>query len=37
MYNHALTQEYDPAPDHDNPSYTAMQNKFPEWKREWPE
>jgi len=37
VYNHALTQEYKPAPDYDKPSYTAMQNKLPEWKREWPE
>ncbi len=37
VYNHALTQEYKPAPDYNKPSYTAMQNKLPEWKREWPE
>ncbi|UHQ95275.1 RNA-guided endonuclease InsQ/TnpB family protein [Haloterrigena alkaliphila] len=37
VYNHALTQEYKPAPDYDKPSYTAMQNKLPEWKREWSE
>ncbi|MFP4627280.1 MAG: RNA-guided endonuclease InsQ/TnpB family protein [Natronomonas sp.] len=37
VYNHALTQEYTAAPDSDKPSYTAMQNKLPEWKREWPE
>lgn len=36
-YNHALTQEYNPAPEYDKPSYTAMQNKLPQWKREWPE
>ncbi|WP_394740780.1 RNA-guided endonuclease InsQ/TnpB family protein [Natronococcus roseus] len=36
VYNHALTQEYKPVPDYDKPSYTAMQNKLPEWKREWP-
>ena len=35
VYNHALTQEYHPEPDHDKPSYTAMQNKLPDWKREW--
>jgi putative transposase len=35
VYNHALTQEYNPAPDYDKPSYTMMQNKLPEWKREW--
>jgi putative transposase len=29
VYNHALTQEYRPAPDGDKPSYTAMQNKLP--------
>jgi len=37
VYNHVLTQEYKPAPAYDKPSYTAMQNKLPEWKREWPE
>jgi len=37
VYNHALTQEYHPAPLHDKPSYTAMQNKLPDWKREWSE
>ena len=37
VYNHALTQEYRPAPDHDKPSYNTMQNKLPEWKREWTE
>lgn len=37
VYNHALTQEYRPAPDGDKPSYTAMQNKLPAWKRRWPE
>ena len=37
VYNHALTQEYHPAPDHDKPSYTAMQNKLPDWKRRWSE
>ncbi|ELY55400.1 IS1341-type transposase [Natronococcus amylolyticus DSM 10524] len=37
VYNHALTQEYKPAPDYDKPSYTAMQNKLPQWKREWSE
>ena len=37
VYNHALTQEYKPAPNHDKPSYTTMQNKLPEWKHEWPE
>jgi putative transposase len=35
VYNHALTQEYHPAPDYDKPSYTTMQNKLPDWKREW--
>lgn len=34
VYNHVLTQKYKPAPDHNKPSYTAMQNKFPQWKRE---
>ena len=24
VYNHALTQEYKPAPDYDKPSYTVM-------------
>jgi len=37
VYNHALTQEYKPAPEYNKPSYTAMQNKLPEWKREWSE
>jgi len=37
VYNHALTQEYKPAPKYDKPSYTTMQNKLPEWKREWSE
>jgi len=37
VYNHVLTQEYRPAPDYDKPSYTAMQNKLPQWKREWSE
>jgi putative transposase len=37
VYNHALTQEYHPAPLHDKPSYTTMQNKLPDWKREWSE
>ena len=37
VYNHALTQEYKPAPDYDKPSYTAMQNKLPQWKRKWSE
>ena len=36
VYNHALTQEYKPAPDYNKPSYTAMQNKLPQWKRMWP-
>ena len=35
VYNHALTQEYKPAPNHNKPSYTAMQNKLPRWKRKW--
>ena len=37
VYNHALTQEYRPAPEQNKPSYNAMQNKLPGWKREWPE
>ena len=37
VYNHALTQEYRPAPDHDKPSYNSMQNQLPDWKREWSE
>ena len=37
VYNHVLIQEYKPAPDYDKPSYTTMQNKLPQWKREWPE
>ncbi|THE65701.1 transposase [Salinadaptatus halalkaliphilus] len=37
VYNHALTQEYKPAPEYDKPSYTTMQNKLPQWKREWTE
>ena len=37
VYNHALTQEYKPAPAYDKPSYTAIQNKLPQWKREWPD
>jgi len=37
VYNHALTQEYKPAPNYDKPSYTTMQNKLPQWKRTWPE
>jgi putative transposase len=37
VYNHALTQEYRPAPDGDKPSYTSMQDKLPAWKRRWPE
>ncbi|TYL38026.1 transposase [Natronococcus pandeyae] len=37
VYNHALSQEYQSAPEYDKPSYTAMQNKLPEWKRKWPE
>jgi len=37
VYNHALTQEYRPAPDYDKPSYTTMQNKLPQWKQKWPE
>lgn len=35
VYNHALTQEYRPAPDHDKPSYNTMQNMLPDWKRIW--
>lgn len=30
VYNHALTQEYNPAPAYDKPSYTTMQNKLAE-------
>jgi putative transposase len=37
VYNHALTQEYKPAPQHDKPSYTTVQNKLPEWKDKWAE
>jgi putative transposase len=37
VYNHALSQEYKPAPQYDKPSYTAMQNKLPEWKDKWTE
>jgi putative transposase len=37
VYNHALTQEYKPAPDYDKPSYTTIQNELPQWKREWSE
>ncbi len=37
VYNHALTQEYKPAPNHDKPSYNSMQNQLPNWKRDWPE
>jgi putative transposase len=37
VYNHALTQEHRPAPEYDKPSYTSMQNKLPDWKREWSE
>ena len=37
VYNHALTQYYKPAPEHDKSAYTTLQNKFPEWKREFPE
>lgn len=36
VYNHALTQYYNPAPEHNKPSYTSLQNKLPEWKREFP-
>ena len=36
VYNHALTQAYHPAPDHNKPSYTTMQNKLPGWKHRWP-
>ncbi len=36
-YNHALTQEYYPAPDYDKPSHTSMQNELPGWKRKWTE
>ncbi|MCU4971200.1 transposase [Halobacteria archaeon AArc-m2/3/4] len=35
VYNHALTQHYNPAPEHDKPSYTTLQNKLPQWKRQW--
>jgi putative transposase len=37
VYNHALTQEYRPAPDHNKPSYDSMQNQLPAWKSEWSE
>ncbi|MDY6774987.1 MAG: transposase [Halobacteria archaeon] len=37
VYNHALTQEYKPAPDYDKPSYNTMQNKLPQWKQKWSE
>lgn len=37
VYNHALTQEYRPRPKGSKPSYTAMQNKLPAWKEQWPE
>ena len=37
VYNHALTQEYRPAPDHDKPSYNSMQNQLPDWKHTWPD
>jgi putative transposase len=37
VYNHALIQESNPAPDDDKPSYTAMQNTLPDWKQEWQE
>jgi len=37
VYNHALTQEYRPAPDHDKPSYNTMQNQLPDWKQDWPQ
>ena len=37
VYNHALTQEYHPEPDHNKPSYTAMQNQLPDWKHKWSE
>ncbi len=36
VYNHALTQVYKPASDGDKPSYRTMQNKLPDWKRNWP-
>ncbi|USZ73517.1 RNA-guided endonuclease InsQ/TnpB family protein [Natronosalvus halobius] len=36
VYNHALTQYYNPAPEHDKPTYTTLQNKLPEWKGEFP-
>lgn len=34
VYNHALGK-YDSAPDDDKPSYTTLQNRLPNWKREW--
>jgi putative transposase len=37
VYNHALTREYRPEPDHNKPSYNSMQNELPSWKREWSE
>lgn len=36
VYNHALTQYYNPAPDNDKPTYTTLQNKLPALKREYP-
>lgn len=36
VYNHALTQHYKPAPDHNKSTYTTLQNKLPQWKRKWP-
>ena len=40
VYNHALTQEYQPRPDGEKPSYREMQNKLTGefgWKERWPE
>ena len=36
VYNHFVTQEYRPEPDHNKPSYTQMQNQLPELKEKWP-
>lgn len=36
VYNHALTQYYNPAPKHDKPSYPTLQNELPAWKRKYP-
>jgi hypothetical protein len=36
-HNHALTQEYRPAPEYNKPSYNTMQNMLPKWKHKWSE